>query len=159
MSVTQSQYAQEADFTSLSVSAQQAARFGPVSIVAALKAASSRADSYLASAFVLPLTSWDMQLTRVVCDMAAFDLYRQYGLNPSAPDFKALESLYAAAIEWLALVRDGKLTPQYEDSGGSPSNMEEGGPFVITATQRGWSERDIAPCNPPTVDAGPFSSD
>ncbi len=108
---------------------------------AALQAASSRADSYLASSFTLPLTSWDMQLTRVVCDMAAFDLARQYGMNPAASDFLALKSLWDGSVEWLVLVRDEKITPQYEDSAGSPENVEEGGAAVITATTRGYSDR------------------
>lgn len=160
---TQSQYATATDLTSLSVTPQTAARYGATAVDAALKAASSRADSYLASAFVLPLQTdpvgWDMQLTRCVCDMAAFALARQYGLNPNAPDFAALKSLDDSAVEWLTLVRDGKITPQYVDSNGSPGNVEEGGPFVITATQRGWSERDINPCSPPLPSTGPFSSD
>lgn len=118
---------------------------------AALQAASSRADVYLASAFTLPMVSYDMQLTRVVCDMAAFDLARQYGLNPNAPDFAALKSLFDGSIEFLEQVRDEKLTPQWVDSDGGPGNVEEGGPFVVTATTRGYSERGYCP--------GPFSDD
>lgn len=157
MAPTQSQYATATDITSLSLTPQAANRYGATAINAALQAASSRADSYLASAFVLPLQvtpqGWDMQLTRCVCDMAAFDLARQYGLNPNAPDFAAIRSLYDGAVSWLEQVRDKKLTPQYVDSEGTPDNVEEGGPFVITATQRGYSERGI------TNNPGPFSSD
>lgn len=151
--MAQSQYASPADITALSLTPQASARFGPIAVNAALQAASSRADVYLASAFILPLVSWDMQLTRCVCDLAAFDLYRQYGLNPAAPDFAAIKSLYDGAILFLEQVRDGKLTPQWEDSAGSPTNVEEGGPFVVTATTRGYSERDI------TSNPGPFSND
>lgn len=159
MAVAQSQYASTAQLASLSLTPQAAARYGDVAMNAALQAASSRADSYLASQFTLPLTSWDMQLTRVVCDMAAFDLARQYGLNPAAPDFNALKSLFDGSLAWLEQVRTHALTPQYEDSDGSPTNVEEGGPFVITATSRGYSEREISTNSPPTVSSGPFSDD
>ena len=152
MAVAQSQYASTAQLASLSLTPQAAARYGEPSMMSALQAASSRADTYLASQFTLPLVSWDMQLTRVVCDMAAFDLARQYGLNPAAPDFKAIESLFEGAMAWLQQVRTQEITPQYEDSGGSPDNVEEGGPFVITSTTRGYSERDFT-C------PGPFSDD
>jgi phage gp36-like protein len=151
--VTQSQYATTAQLTALSLTPQAGQRYGDAAMNAALQAASSRADTYLASQFTLPLTSWDMQLTRVVCDMAAYDLARQYGLNPSAPDFKAIESLSAGSMGWLQQVRTQEITPQYEDSGGSPGNVEEGGPFVVTATTRGYSERGL------TSTPGPFSDD
>ncbi len=161
--VTQSQYAQVSDITSLSLTPQAAARFGDTAITAQLQAASSTADSYLASQFTLPLQTdpqgWDMQLTRCVCAIAAFNLYRQYGLNPNSPDFPALRSLYDDAVGWLELVRDEKLTPQYVDSGGTPGNTEEGGPFVITATTRGYSERGLSGCTPPTTSSGAFSDD
>ncbi len=93
-----------------------------------------------------------MQLTRCVCNLAAFDLARQYGLNPNAPDFAAIKSLYDGSIQWLEQVRDGKITPQYIDSAGSPDNVEEGGSFVVTATTRGYSERGLN-------GTGPFSND
>ncbi len=151
--VAQSQYATTAQLSSLSLTPQAAARYGEPAMNAALQAASSRADVYLASQFTLPLVSWDMQLTRCICDMAAFDLARQYGLNPAAPDFGAIKSLFDGSIEFLILVRDEKLTPQWEDSDGSPGNVEEGGPFVLTATSRGYSERGLTTC------PGPFSDD
>ena len=156
MAVTQSQYATASDISTLSLTPQAAARFGETAINAQLQAASSTADSYLASQFTLPLQTspqgWDMQLTRAVCAIAAFNLYRQYGLNPNAPDFGAIKSLYDDAIGWLEQVRDEELTPQYVDSGGSPGNVEEGGSFVITATTRGYSERGMN-------GTGPFSDD
>ncbi len=150
-------YAQPSDLSALSLTPQQAARFGETAMSASLQAASSLADVYLASQFTLPLQTdpqgWDMQLTRVVCDIAAFNLYRQFGMNPSAPDFGAVKSLYDNAMDWLKQVAVKSLSPQYVDSGGSPGDVEEGGPFVITATQRGYSERGI------TNNPGPFSSD
>ncbi len=160
---TQSQYAQVSDITSLALTPQAAARFGDTAITAQLQAASSTADSYLASAFVLPLQTdpqgWDMQLTRCVCAIAAFNLYRQFGINPNSPDFPALRSLYDDAIGWLEEVRDEEIVPQYVDSEGTPGNVEEGGPFVITATSRGYSERGLSGCTPPMVNTGPFSDD
>lgn len=159
MAVEQSQYASTAQLASLSLTPQAAARYGDVAMNAALQARSSFADTFLASQFTLPLVSYDLQLTRCVCDMASFDLARQYGLNPAAPDFAALKSLFDSAYEWLCLVRDEKITPQYEDSAGSPGNVEEGGAFVITATTRGYSERGIGSGCPPTVSTGPFSDD
>ena len=144
--MAQSQYAQVSDIKSLSMTPQAAQRFGDASINAALQAASSRADSYLASQFTLPLLTdpqgWDMALTRCVCDLAAFDLYRQYGLNPNAPDYGALKALYDDAIAWLVMVRDKKIFPQYVDSGedlGTP----EAGPFVISDAPVGFTSRGV----------------
>ncbi len=154
--VNQSQYAQISDISTLSLTPQAAARFGDAALTAQLQAASSTADSYLASQFTLPLQTdpqgWDMQLTRCVCAIAAFNLYRQFGLNPAAPDFGAIKSLHDTALEWLEQVRDEELTPQYVDSAGTPGNVEGGGPFVITATTRGYSERGMN-------NVGPFSDD
>jgi phage gp36-like protein len=142
VAVNQSQYATTAQLASLSLTPQAAARYGEAAMNASLQAASSRADTYLTSQFTLPLTSWDMQLTRVVCDMAAFDLARQYGLNPSAPDFKAIESLFNGSIDWLVQVREHKLTPLYEDSGsGDSPGSDEGGPFIISDAPVGFTGR------------------
>lgn len=152
MTVAQSQYASTTQLISLSITPQAGARYGDVAMNAALQAASSRADTYLASQFTLPLVSWDMQLTRVVCDLAAFDLARQYGLNPSAPDFGAYKSLFDGSMGWLQQVRTQEITPQYEDADGAPGNVEEGGPFVVSSTTRGYVERD-------RNSIGPFSDD
>ncbi len=140
--MTQSQYASTAQLASLSLTPQAAQRYGEPAMTAALQAASSRADSYLNSQFTLPLTAWDMQLVRVVCDMAAFDLARQYGLNPNAPDFGAIKSLFDGSIEWLNQIREHKLTPLYEDSGsGDEPGADEGGPFIISDAPVGFTGR------------------
>ncbi len=145
--MAQSQYAQISDITSLSLTPQAAARFGEAAITAALQASSSRADAYLVSQYTLPLATdpqgWDMQLTRAVCNWAAFDLYRQYGLNPSAPDFGALKSLAEDATVFMEAIKEKKLTPLYVDSGSVAPGADEGGNFVISSAPVGFTERGL----------------
>lgn len=152
----QSQYAQETDLISLSITQAAGQRFGSIAITAALQAASSIADSYLASQFVLPLQTsprgWDMSLTLATCNIAAYLLYVQFGFNPNSPVDKLIESRYLAAIEWLKTISEKKVEPQWTDSSGSTGTSPAAGPFVISDAPVGFTSRGL-----PFGDADPWS--
>jgi phage gp36-like protein len=94
----------------------------------ALQAASSEADSWLRSQQILPLTDWDAKLKQVVCDIAAFRIFGNYGYNPDAVQNSNIISRYSHAMEWLKLVADQKIITEYPDS----SNLfPKAGPFVV----------------------------
>lgn len=143
----QSQYATKTDITTLAITAASAVRFGESAIEAQLRAASSVADSYLASQFTLPLQTapqgWDMSLTRAVCDIAAYFLYCQFGFNPNAPQDALIKARYDMAIEWLTQIKNKQIFPQWVDSGSAPVGSDEGGPFVISSPPVGFGDRGI----------------
>lgn len=145
--MAQSQYAFKDDLTSLSITAAAATRFGDPAINAQLQAASSVADSYIASQFTLPLETsppgWDMSLTRAVCDIAAYFLYCQFGFNPNAPQDALIKARYEMAIAWLTQIKDKKIFPQWVDAGNAPVGADEGGPFVISSPPVGFTDRGI----------------
>lgn len=160
--MAQSQYATIAELESLAITKAAGDRFGAVAMNAQLQAASSIADGYLISQFTLPLETdpqgWDMSLTSAVSNIAAYLLYNQFGFSPMAPGDDLVVKRYDDAIAWLGLVRDKKIFPPFVDSAGSPEAFE-GGPDVITATTRGYSERGVFPGSFPRPQVGPFSDD
>lgn len=120
-------------------------------MTAALKRASSIADTYLASQFTLPLIvspqGWDMALTGAVCDIAAFLLYAQWGGgNVSAPEDHRKQLAYDAAVRWLAEIRDQETFPLYTDSSGDPTGSDEAGPFIVSDLPVGFTTRGL--CQP-----------
>jgi phage gp36-like protein len=89
MSLPQSAYATIAQIQILSITQAQTTRFGVPAMTAAIQAASSICDSYIASQFQLPLITspigWDMSLVMATCAIAAYILNNQAGYNPGAP--------------------------------------------------------------------------
>jgi phage gp36-like protein len=156
--LTQPQYAQESDLTSLALTPAAAARFGSIAINAQLQAASSLVDSYIASQFTLPLQvspqGWDMSLTRSVCIIAAYLLYVQYGFNPSAPADQFIFERYKSEILWLEQIRDKEIFPQWIDSGTTPLGQDEGGAWVVSDPPVGFTGRGISSASNWTPDAG-----
>jgi phage gp36-like protein len=148
----QAQYAFADDFAAMGVTAAWVQRFGPAAINAQLKAASSFCDSYLASQFTLPLQleppGWDMSLTKVVCDIAAYQLSMQYGFNPAAPQDDLLVTRYKAAVAWLEAIRDKELFPQWVDSSPAPLTGDEGGPWAVSDPPKGFTGRGLSPFGP-----------
>lgn len=110
---------------------------------AALQAASSIADSYINSVFILPLTDWDMSLRIHVCNIAAYLLYCQVGFNPAAPADKLIEMRYQKALEWLQSISDEKVTPNWTDSSGADPQSQAAGPFVISDPPVGFTTRGL----------------
>lgn len=146
--MAQSQYAQDADIQKLAITPAAYTRFEGIAtgtVSAALQAASSIADSYLASQFTLPLQSmpqgWDMSLTMNVCWIACYLLYNQYGYAPMAPGDDMVAKRYEAAIKWLEQVRDEEIFPQFVDAAGSPPTSAEAGPYVVSDAPVGFTDR------------------
>lgn len=141
--MAQSQYATSADLQSVAVTNATAGRFGQVAIDTALQAASSIADSYIASQFTLPLATspqgWDASLTLAVCNIAAYLLYCQFGFNPAAPADKLIEERHNRALDWLGQIRDQKIFPQWTDSSGDATAPLEDGPYVRTDIAVGFT--------------------
>lgn len=108
---------------------------------AALEAASDLADSYLRSRFTLPLTAWQDDLRRVVCNIAAYDMLSSRGYNPDAGADSNVRQRYEDAIRWLEGVASGRVTPSVTDSGSSGSSgsgSAAGVARVFSSDPRGW---------------------
>ena len=149
--MAQPQYAQIADLESLSITVAAGTRFGDAAMTACLQAASSIADTYLASQFTLPLQTtptngWDMGLTLHVSNIAAWLLYNQFGYSPMAPGDDLVVKRYQSALDWLALIRDQKIHPQYIDSSASGVAVEQG-PFIISDPPVGFTTRGVTSSN------------
>ncbi len=104
--------------------------------LAAIRAASGRADSYLGARFRLPLIVWGIDLTQAVCAIAAFELVAtQVGFNPEAGHNLVLMQRKDDAFRWLQEVSRGHCTP----AGVSDSSPAAPGvPRVYSNPQRGW---------------------
>lgn len=138
----QSQYATTDNIQALSITPAMYATFTndgqeEAPVIAQLQAASSLCDMYLSEQFILPVLEWDMQLTKVTCDIAAYYLYVQFGFNPNSETNKIIEQRYDKAMEWLLKVSRKELHPLYKDSDTSPGDPAAG-PFVISDTPVGF---------------------
>lgn len=105
-----SSYATVADLASMSMNA---AAFGSVSALdqqAVLDAMSGEADGHINNQYHLPLTAYPRELTRRICDMAAYEIMCRRGYFPEGND-QILRERYDDAIKWLMLVGSGRLTP------------------------------------------------
>lgn len=144
--MAQSQYATTSDLQTLAITAAAGTRFGDTAMTAALQAASSIADSYIASQFTLPLITspqgWDMSLTLAVCNIAAKLLYAQFGFNPGAPGDQLVEKRYQDALDWLAQIRDKLIFPAWTDSSVN-TGVDEAGDWVISDTPVGFTSRGV----------------
>lgn len=148
--MSQPQYATDIEAKLLAITPAAYARFEAVSpgcTTAALQAASSIADASLSSQFILPLQvspqGWDMALKQVVCYIAAFNLYFQFGFNPSSPDWQVMTERKKYADEWLAGVNKKTITPLYLDSSGSSADADRAGDFVISDQPVGFTDRGV----------------
>jgi phage gp36-like protein len=148
--MVQPQYATAAQIQLLAITPAAYARFeaaSPGCVTAALQAASSVADTSLSSQFILPLQTspqgWDMALSRVVCFLAAFDLYFNFGFNPASPDWQVMTERKKWADEWLEGVGKKVVTPLYMDSSGMDPTADRAGDFVISDAAVGFTSRGV----------------
>ena len=156
----QSQYATEQQYQQLAITPAAYSRFeatAPGCSVAALQAASSLLDSYLAGQFVLPLQDggWDMALSLATCMIAAKLQYSQFGYNPGAPADALIEKRYDEAIAWAEKVRDKQIQPQYIDSSGT-SPADAAGDFVISDAPVGFTGRGLPSSAQPAAPVDPW---
>lgn len=103
---------------------------------AALTRASNLADSYLASRFKLPLTSWSDDLRTAVCQIAAY--YLATSKAHGADGQRTLVRVeYDDAIKWLEGVAAMRMTPVgIVDSSAPPRSGSK--MRVTTNDPRGW---------------------
>lgn len=158
--MAQSQYATDAEMQKLAITPAAYTRFeaaSPGCVTAALQAASSIADTSLSSQFMLPLQTspvqgWDMGLKRVVCFIAAFDLYFNFGFNPSSPDWQVMTERKEWADKWLDGVAKKTTTPLYIDQRGDSAGADAAGDFVISDPPVGFTRRGETTTNFDTSD-------
>jgi phage gp36-like protein len=132
-----SQYCTLAQFQTLGITPAARVRFSDDSCTAQLIAASGIADSYLASQFTLPIVTYDTSLTLAVANIAAYNLYCQYGFNPAnSPADQLIQIKYENAIKWLSQIRDEELFPQWTDSS---STVPAAGPYIESQPQIGFN--------------------
>lgn len=148
--MAQSQYATTSQIQQLALTPAAYARFeasSPGCVTAAIQAASSIADAALTSQFVMPLQAspqgWDMALTMYVCWIAAYELYFQFGFNPSSPDWQIFTNRREEAMKWFDGVGKKTITPNYVDSSGSAVGADAAGDFVISDAPVGFTDRGV----------------
>jgi phage gp36-like protein len=127
-------YAETPDLAQLGLPASVLSGFTPADQNAALEAASSLADSYLAARYTLPIISWGSALTRAVAVIAAYDLMSRRGYDPNRPGDENLRLRYEDALRWLQDVAAGRVDPQVQDS--SPTISDTG--LHAHTTPRRW---------------------
>lgn len=106
------QYATVADLKQLGLVAGALSGVDEADIDAALVAASSVADGYLASRYgsSLPLTAWPESLTMAVCQIAAFRIMSAIGFNPEDGSHEVIRMGFEDAMRWLRDVSAGRVT-------------------------------------------------
>ena len=104
---------------------------------AALDAASRTADLYLRQRYPTPLASWGDDLTRLVCHLAAWDLYSTRRTPNDTDD--SLERRSDKALSVLKDIGAGKATLSVPVESESDSWTEAlGGAEAVSDEPRGW---------------------
>lgn len=132
-------YASTTNLTRLGLRSEALTGIATATQEAALDAASALADGYLRSrGYVLPLSAWSDDLTRVVAILAAFDLLVTRGFDPSSGADDVMLRRVEMATSWLRDVAAGRVTPDVTDStSGVVEESEQ--TFCVTNTRRTWN--------------------
>jgi phage gp36-like protein len=149
-------YATRADLANLGLIGGALVNVSTATQDAVLLAASAIADSYLQSAFVLPITAWGQDLVRAVCTIAAYDLLTSRGFGMVQGPDENIRKRYEDALSWLQEASEGGQSPAYivdssiGNSGatgssgstdGSVVTTSQGGLQMVTSPVRGWTGR------------------
>jgi phage gp36-like protein len=129
------QYADETDLSQVGMSAKQLTLVSTGQKTAALVAASSVADGYLAAQYdSLPLTTWPESLRTCVARLAAWTLISgPIGFNPDGSHEVFLEN-QKQAMKWLQDVGNNRVhLPKY-----SAAPARGVTPTVVSDTSRGF---------------------
>jgi phage gp36-like protein len=103
-------------------------------VAKALIRASSVVESYLGTAFTLPLLEWGDDIASATASIADYELIREKGLDPDSPDVNWINDK-KDAIRWLKEVSYARAKP----SGIVDSDpIEETGAYVVSRPKRGW---------------------
>lgn len=129
-------YATRTNLENLALAARALEDSTDAEITAALSAASSEADSYLASRYPsLPLLTWPEVLTLHVSGLAAWHLMKGKGFSPEAGTKDPIRQAYEDALAWLKGVASGLVTPPGVSTGSSSSSSS---PDVASDEPRGF---------------------
>lgn len=106
---------------------------------AALEAASDVADSYMRSRYALPLTGYGDDLKSAVCKLAAYELLRARGYDPTANGDESLKNGRDEAVSWLKDVGSGKAHVSGGNTTPAPTrHARVSSPRVDSDRTRGW---------------------
>lgn len=129
---------------------------------AALDAASDYITGVIAPQFPPPiLAPYPMDLIQCECIMASWNALLTRGYNPASGQDTNIKWRYDQWLGengWLQMVARGEIIPNIISAAAQAENAGASGPSVITSTQRGYSERGVAPFITPVVDTDPFSN-
>lgn len=128
-----SSYAKPEDLDTYGIAAVSG--FGSVDRQAALDAASTLADSYLANRVTTPIATPSADLVQAVCAIASWRLLCRRGFNPEDPGGAAVRLQYEDAIHWLERVSKGSATPACVRAQAGSSGL--GGPVVVQPSVSG----------------------
>lgn len=149
-------YATAADLTTVGISPNALADFGPLEQVAVIDTASRMVDGYLSSHYTLPLTRVGADVMLHTVAISVYLLMSARGYNPEAGADTNIRDRYNDAIRWLENVSKGLVHPDITDSSTKPVTGGPAAPIVISSSQRGWSNRGSLAQPPPPF---PFVDD
>lgn len=105
----------------------------------ALEAASDVADSYLRSRYTVPLTGYGDDLKGAVCKLAAYELLRARGYDPSAGSDESIKNGRDEAVSWLKDVSAGKAHVSGGNTTPAPTrHARASSPRTTSDRLRGW---------------------
>lgn len=132
-------YATKADLENY-IPAAAIAGIGDPQIDAALQDASDEADGYLRAQWTLPLIEWSNDLTKFVCYIAKYELMSFRGFKPDGTMDVVFADDAKKARDWLKLVAEQKVTPNFVDSSSAATTGKTSGtgPKVFSARSRGF---------------------
>lgn len=129
-------YATRTDLTTHGISSTALGSISTGDRDAALDAASATADSYLRARYTTPVTGYGVDLTRAVCQLAAWDLLSVRGYDPQRGGDEAVRLRAEDAMRWLRDVSAGKASLSGVGESESESWSEYLGP--VSDEARGW---------------------
>lgn len=139
-----SQYATLAEFGKFGLPGVATSGLDDADISDAIAGASAMADSYIGNrGYSLPLTSWGTDLTRAVCQIAAWDvLVHLRGVNPEDAAHAAIAKGRDDATAWLRDVSKGVANLSLVDTATARTKTGTARRFVIVgsdgSSNRGW---------------------
>lgn len=146
-------YATVAQFRLRAPQAQAFVQLTDALISATIEERSRWLDGYLSRKFVLPLITWQSDLTQKVIDCVAYDVMMTRGFNPDSPSDAHLRMRFEDAQKWADKIPLGTTPMVVDSSGATKPGINATTPTVTTATQRGFSSRPTQPWQggPPIV--------
>lgn len=129
-------YANLDDFDRFGLPAGTASGFTRSTLAEALAAASVDADGKLALRADLPLVSWGADLSRRVCQIAAYEVMSARGFNPDTGSDTNIRMRFDDAWKWLTAYANGHVNSK-EIVDSTPEDDDDG-PDISAYPTRGW---------------------